>query len=125
MSAHTQAAGANEGRRVLIVEDEALIAFVLEDIVRDLGYEVAAVASTLETAMATEPDSFDLAILDVQLNGMEVYPFAETLMSRGIPYIFASGNGRLAIPDAHRATVLLPKPFRQEALLHALGRMAQ
>ncbi|HEY5047071.1 MAG TPA: response regulator [Rhizomicrobium sp.] len=114
----------SKDRRVLIVEDEALIAFLLEEMIHDLGYEVAAVANSLSKAMATEPASFDMAILDVQLNGEQVYPFAQTLTARGTPYAFATGNGGSDIPEAHRGALLLQKPFQQESLKRVLDRMA-
>jgi CheY-like chemotaxis protein len=83
------------GRRVLIVEDEALIALLLEDMVQELGYEVAGTAHSLDAAMDAEPASYDLAILDVSLSGRDVYPFAVTLAARGTPFAFATGAGAL------------------------------
>ena len=111
-------------RRVLIVEDEALIAFLLEEMIQGLGYEVAGVASALNLAMALDPASFDMAILDVLLNGEEVYPFADTLKARGVPFAFATGNGGDGIPAAHRGVHLLQKPFQLEQLRGALEKMA-
>src|SRR5215469_15186368 len=106
----------NEPHRVLIVEDEALIRFLLEEMVQDLGYGVAGVASGLKQAMATDPDTFDIAILDVQLGGVDVFPFADALAARGKPFAFATGNGGSGIPEKHRNTQLLQKPFQQESL---------
>jgi CheY-like chemotaxis protein len=114
----------SKGRRVLVVEDEALIAFLLEEMIADLGYEVAGTANSLDVAMAAEPDSYDMAILDVSLNGKQVYPFAETLTTRGKPFAFATGNGGSGIPEAHRGALLLQKPFQQESLKRVLDRMA-
>jgi CheY-like chemotaxis protein len=111
----------DKGRRVLIVEDEALIAFLLEELVQELGYPVAAVANTLDTAMEVEPASFDIAILDVLLNGKPVYPFADTLVSRRTPFAFATGGG--TIPEAYRGVLLLQKPFQQESLKRVLDQL--
>ena len=115
----------SKGRRVLIVEDEALIAFLLEEMILDLGYEVAGTANTLDKAMAAAPDTYDMAILDVLLNGKQVYPFAETLKSYGKPFAFATGNGGGGIPEAHRGALLLQKPFQQETLNRVLELMAR
>jgi CheY-like chemotaxis protein len=114
----------SKGRRVLIVEDEALIAFLLEEMITDLGYAVAGTANTLDLAMAAEPESFDMAILDVSLNGRQVYPFAETLATCGKPFAFATGSGGSGIPEAHRGALLLQKPFQQESLKRVLDSMA-
>jgi CheY-like chemotaxis protein len=115
----------SQGRRVLIVEDEALIAFLLEEMIQDLGYQVAGIANSVDAAMAAAPDGYDLAILDVQLAGKHVYPFAETLKARGIPFAFATGNGGSDIPQAHRGAILLHKPFRQESLKIVLDKMSE
>jgi DNA-binding response OmpR family regulator len=111
----------SNGRRVLIVEDEALIAFLLEDMIQELGYEVAGTANSLAAAMDAEPSSYDMAILDVSLNGHNVYPFAVTLAARGTPFAFASGG--VAIPPEHGNAPLLHKPFRQESLARILEAM--
>jgi DNA-binding NtrC family response regulator len=111
-------------RRVLIVEDEALIAFLLEEMIRDLGYEVAGTAHCLSIAQAASHATYDMAILDVKLNGKESYPFAAELAARNVPYAFATGNGSGAIPEPHRTAPLLQKPFRQETLKRILDQMA-
>ena len=115
----------SKGQRVLIVEDEALIAFLLEEMVQELGYEVSSVANTLDAAMAAVPESFDMAVLDVQLAGRDVYPFAEMLKARGKPFAFATGNGGGAIPEPHRGVPLLQKPFQQESLRRVLECLSQ
>lgn len=112
-------------RRVLIVEDETLIGFLLEEMVQDLGYEVAGVLGRLDQAMAAAPDSYDMAILDVQLHGMQVFPFADRLAAQGTPFAFATGNGGNGIPEAYRDAILLQKPFQQESLSRVLGQLSQ
>ena len=111
-------------RRVLIVEDETLIGFLLEEMVQDLGYEVAGVIGRLDQAMAAAPDSYDMAVLDVQLHGTLVFPFADRLISERKPFAFATGNGGAGIPETYRGTILLQKPFQQESLSHVLQQLS-
>jgi CheY-like chemotaxis protein len=111
-------------RRVLVVEDEILIGMLLEDMLGDLGYEVAATASRVEEAAAFARDGqFDAAILDVNLNGQEVYPVAEILAGRGIPFVFATGYGERGLPNAYQDRPTLQKPFQQETLERLLTQL--
>jgi CheY-like chemotaxis protein len=115
---------AKAGRRVLVVEDEFLIRMLLEDMLADLGYEIAAVAGRLEEAaeLAKEVEC-DLAILDVNLDGQDVYPVAELLGKRGIPFIFVTGYGGRGLSDAYRSHPVLQKPFQLEELKKMLGKL--
>ena len=80
--------------RVLVVEDEMTVALLIEDMVTELAYEVAAVVPRLDDAMRLlDSDSFDLAMLDVHLNGKTVFPFAAELEDRDIPFLFATAYG--------------------------------
>lgn len=108
-------------RRVLIVEDEMLIAMMLQDMIADAGLEVEGVANSLKAGMdlASRAD-FDLAILDVNLNGEEVYPVAEILRKRGIPFIFSSGYGVGSIKSEFGKVPQVMKPFQQNMLMAAL-----
>ena len=75
------------GRRVLLVEDEAMIAMLLEDMLEDLGHELVRVANRLEDAVAAAgTEAIDLAILDLNLGGVLTYPAADALAERGIPF---------------------------------------
>jgi CheY-like chemotaxis protein len=105
------------GRRVLVIEDEVLIGMLLEDMLTDLGYAIAGTASRLDeaTGLARTAD-FDLAILDVNLNGRESYPVAEILAERGIPFMFATGYGERGMPSAFQNRPTLQKPFQLESL---------
>src|SRR5689334_2132596 len=77
-------------QRILVVEDEMIVALFIEDLVQELGHEVAGTVSRLDEAMARgQQGDFDLAILDVHLHGQDVFPFAELLRDRGTPFIFA------------------------------------
>jgi CheY-like chemotaxis protein len=113
-------------RRVLVVEDEMVVAMLVEDMVAELGYEVAGVVSRVDEAMArVDSDDFDLAVLDVHLNGRLVFPFADALAARHIPFLFATGYGERGIPPEHSQRLVLQKPYRAEDLKRALSRLMQ
>src|SRR5476651_1944546 len=109
--------------RVLIVEDEIIVALFLEDLLTEFGYEVAGVAGQLDDAMARAPD-YDVAVLDVHLNGRNVFDFADTLAARGTPFVFATGYGERGIPERHRTRPVLQKPFVPDDLKRVLARIA-
>jgi CheY-like chemotaxis protein len=102
--------------RVLIVEDETLVSMLIEDMVCDCGGQVVGPASTFEQAitLAVEED-LDLAILDVNMAGLAVYPVADILRHRGIPFIFVTGYDPGIIPTRYRQAPVLLKPFSYEA----------
>jgi CheY-like chemotaxis protein len=110
------------GVRVLIVEDEIVVALFLEDLLIEFGYEVAGVAGQLDDAMARAPD-YDVAVLDVHLNGRNVFDFADTLAARGTPFVFATGYGERGIPERHRARPVLQKPFQPGDLKQVLAQI--
>jgi CheY-like chemotaxis protein len=97
---------------VLIVEDEIVVALFLEDALAELGYQVAGVASRLDEAMArTKAPDFAAAVLDVHLNGEDVFPLADRLAELQLPFIFATGYGARGIPARHADRPVLQKPF--------------
>ena len=107
--------------RVLIVEDEMLVAMNIEDMLLDLGHEVAGLASRLGAALAlAEEAEFDAAMLDVNLAGENSFPVAERLAARGIPFLFATGYGVQGIEERFRDRPILQKPFRAAELAQAL-----
>lgn len=111
-------------RRVLVVEDELLIGMLLEDMLNDLGYEVVATVGRLEEALQMAREvAVDVAILDVNLNGQEVYPVADVLAGRNIPFVFASGYGDNGLPAPYQNRPTLPKPFQQELLQSRLAAL--
>ena len=113
-------------RRILVVEDEMVVAMLVEDMIAELGYDVAAVVSRVEEAMAlADSGSFDAAVLDVHLNGKKIFPFADALMERHIPFLFATGYGERGIPPHHAQCPVVQKPYRAEDLKRALARLAQ
>jgi CheY-like chemotaxis protein len=110
-----------QGRRILVVEDELMIRMLLHDMLTDLGYTVAAEAGSIEEALAAAKRAdVDLAILDVNLNGQPITPVVEILIERGLPFVFATGYGARGVPEAYRTNPTLQKPFQAEALAQAL-----
>ncbi len=109
----------NDKRRVLIVEDEIVVALFLEDILAEFGYVVAGVVTHLDDAMARETD-YDVAVLDVHINGRNVFDFADLLAAREIPFVFATGYGERGVPERHRGRPVLQKPFQPEDLKRVL-----
>jgi CheY-like chemotaxis protein len=107
--------------RVFVVEDELMIRILLEDMLRDLGYTIAGEAGRVEEALeAAKNVDFDLAILDVNLNGQPVLPVADALAARGTPFVFATGYGDRGIPESYRDRPTLKKPFQIDGLKHVL-----
>ena len=109
------------GRRVLVVEDESMVTMLLQDFLEDMGCEVAGVASRLKEALEKiESATFDVAILDVNLNGQQTLPVAQGLLARGRAFVFATGYGATTVPPELRAVPILQKPFQQQDLERAL-----
>ena len=99
-------------RSILIVEDESLIAMMLEDFIDSLGHSVAGTEHTVEGALArARAGSFDLAILDVHLHGKSCWPVADVLADRAIPFILATGGHTEEPPERHANAPVLSKPF--------------
>jgi CheY-like chemotaxis protein len=101
-----------EGLRVLVVEDEAPIAMLIEDMVQDMGCVVAGFAATVPEALKLAKNgSFDFALLDMNLGGARVDEVAEALAARGIPFAFASGYGRGGLSGPLQDRPVMQKPF--------------
>lgn len=114
------------GRRVLVVEDEALILLVLEDMLAELGCVVAASAATIAEALPLAGgDAYDVAILDVHLGHDLIYSVADAVIARGRPIVLATGSGRETLPERFAHARLLAKPFAfaevEAALIDALA----
>ena len=110
-----------EGLRVLIVEDEAMIAMLIEDLLGELGASPVKIASSIEEASESISSLvFDTAILDVNLRGKVTFPLADMLLERQLPFAFATGYGAATLPEKYRAVPVLQKPFQQEQLERAL-----
>ncbi|HWH17818.1 MAG TPA: response regulator [Allosphingosinicella sp.] len=112
--------------RILIVEDEMLVAMNIEDMLLELGHEVAGIASRLEPALALARESaLDAALLDVNLAGSQSFPVAAALRDRGIPFLFATGYGPKGIIDEFRDWPVLQKPFRAADLERAIASLPE
>lgn len=97
--------------RVLLVEDEPIIAMTAEDMLSDLGVQVVEVAGTLADALrCAESDGFDVALLDVNLNGEDSTPVADRLRALGKPFLFTTGYGSAGVSGAHDDAVVVTKP---------------
>lgn len=114
------------GRRVLVVEDESLVAMLLETILEDMGCMPVGPAATVDEGLAmAESETLDAALLDVNVAGRQIFPVAETLRARGVPFVFSTGYGEGGLPDEWRGQTTLQKPFTEsavrEALMKAMG----
>ena len=109
------------GAKVLVVEDETLISFLIEDMLRELGcaevWHAAAVKQALTLLGERRPD---VAVLDVNLGHELVYPLATWLEAEGIPFVFATGYGRKGVAELWGKRPVVQKPFGREALEAAL-----
>lgn len=109
------------GVRVLIVEDEAAISLLLEDMLLEFGCEIAGSAARVPKAMALlDNGGIDLAILDLNVAGESSYPLAEELSKRKIGFIFSTGYGNIGIKKEFEDSVILTKPFTQRELKECL-----
>jgi CheY-like chemotaxis protein len=110
--------------RILVVEDEYLIRMLLEDMLADLGYDIAAAVGTLAEAkeIAANGD-FNAAVLDVNLDGQEIYPVADILAKRGKPFVFVTGYGEGGLSDPYRDRPALQKPFQAEQIKAVLTKL--
>lgn len=111
------------GRRILVVEDEMMIAMLVEDMLGDLGCEVVGPAHGLESALklANEAVGLDAALLDVNLGGQPVFAVADVLRAKGVPAIFSTGYGEAGLRDVDAGAPVLQKPFRAGDLARALS----
>ena len=108
-------------RRVLVVEDDVMIRMLIEDMLVDLGFAVAAQAAKVHEALAAvNSTDIDVAILDVNLSGETTGPVAEALAARGTPFVFATGYGEHGLPAQFRNRPLLKKPFQIDGLKRML-----
>ena len=109
-------------RRALVVEDEVIIGMLVEDMLQELGYEVAALSTHLDQAVELARGiDIDFAVLDLNLNGRMSYPVADALRERGVPYIFATGYGAKILVPPYTGTPTLQKPFHLDELRRLLA----
>lgn len=114
------------GLRVLVVEDEMTISLLIEDILDDEGCVVVGPFHRVTNALASaQTDAIDLAVLDVNVAGERVFPVAETLAARSIPFLLLSGYGQNALPPDHLDWMVCSKPFKPEKLVYMLRERFQ
>ena len=114
---------------VLLVEDEGMIRMMIAEMLEELGHRVAAETGEIDQAMRLAQNTeFDLAILDVNVNGKVISPVADLIKARNRPFIFATGYGSSGLPEEYRDRPALQKPFQIETLArmidHTLKRTA-
>ena len=113
-------------RRILVVEDEALVAMLVEDALEDAGFgvigPVRSVAQALEVLEAERPDA---AVLDLNLAGENSVSVADALVALGIPFVVAKGYGAAGLPAGHRGVPVLPKPYDPADLTAVLVRLCE
>ena len=102
--------------RVLILEDEALVAMLLEDLVQEFGYDAQAYATSDDALAALDTLQFDVAILDVNLGASLSYGVADALAARGIPFAFATGYGSGGVDPKYRGVTVMRKPIERASL---------
>ncbi len=111
---------------ILVVEDEPLIAILIEDVLIEAGYDVAGPVSRVDAAIKLlETRTVNAAILDVNLGDHDTYPVAETLRTKAIPFLFSTGYSELGIREDFAGTQTIRKPFNEADLLrHVTGLMS-
>jgi CheY-like chemotaxis protein len=121
----SQARARLEGRRILVVEDQALIAMEVQDCLSRAGAIVIGPVGRLERGLAeAQKQSLDAALLDVDLNGARCWPIAEVLAARAIPFAFTTGFATdIVTPERFAGQLVLTKPYREEDLLAVLSKM--
>jgi CheY-like chemotaxis protein len=109
------------GSSVFLVEDEVMIRMMVADMLQELGYSVAAEAGEINEAIRlAQSTDFDLAILDVNVNGKVISPVADLIRARNLPFIFATGYGSSGLPEEYRDRPALQKPFQIETLARVI-----
>jgi CheY-like chemotaxis protein len=110
--------------RVLVLDDEPLIAMLLDDWLEELGYEPVGPANTVAQAIPlVETDRPDAAILDVSLHKTDCYPVADALKARSIPFVFGTGRAEQSIALRHAGRPILTKPYDLNALKSVMGKL--
>lgn len=116
----------DQTRRALVVEDETVIAMLIEDMLADIGFTVIWAPNLPKAVAVAQSGEFSLAVLDVNLgDATNSFAVADILAERGIPFLFSTGYGRGAIDPRFAARPALQKPFRQEALAEAIEGLSR
>lgn len=110
--------------RVLVVEDEMLVLLNVEDMLADLGCESVSAAATVAQAIALiDAQAFDVAMVDVNLDGTKSYEVADALAARGVPFAFSTGYSGQSLDEGYRDRPVLGKPYRVADLVEILKRL--
>lgn len=111
------------GCKVLVVEDEMMIAMLIEDMLEELGCELIGPASKVERALELiASETIEIALFDVNLDGQATDAVAYELQRNGVPFVFATGYGATGVPKQHNDRAVLQKPFQKTDLATALFR---
>jgi CheY-like chemotaxis protein len=113
---HNGSAPASDDKCILVVEDEMLLAMMIEDMLTDIGYRVVKAARVAKASELAATASIACAIIDVNLHGEVSYPIADVLRQRGIPFVFSTGYGQHGLRADYRDSLTLSKPFTQQDL---------
>jgi CheY-like chemotaxis protein len=114
-------AARTSGGSVFLVEDEVMIRMMVADMLEELGYSIAAEAGEVGDALRlAQTIDFDLAILDINVNGKVISPVADLIAARNRPFIFATGYGSSGLPAEYRDRPALQKPFQIETLARTI-----
>ena len=114
------------GQRVLVVEDEMLVLMAIEDMLADLGCTSITVAGTVDKALGLiDTLQFDLATLDVNLNGQRSYPIAKALSDRQVPFAFSTGYGEHGVGEGFGGRPVLNKPYSAPQLIAVLTKLLE
>jgi len=110
------------GRSVLVIEDEMMVLWNIEDVLADLGCTEVSTAATVHQALALiDAQAFDVAMLDVNLDGEPSYAVADALASHGVPFVFSTGFSDPGLGGNYRDRPVLTKPYRDEDLTETLA----
>ena len=117
-------AARTSGGSIFLVEDEVMIRMMVADMLEELGYIIAAEAGEVgEAIRLAQSIEFDIAILDVNVNGKVISPVADLIAARNRPFIFATGYGSSGLPAEYRDRPALQKPFQIETLARAIDQV--
>jgi CheY-like chemotaxis protein len=111
------------GSHILVVEDDIMNLLLIEGILVDLGASVTTAATADQALTLIDAKVFDVAMLDVNLNGIKSYPVADALTACGVPFAFTTGYSERALRDGYHELPVLQKPFRAQQLVSTITRL--
>ncbi len=112
------------GCRVLVVEDEMMVAWEVEDVLSGWGCTVVGPVGRVDKALAMlDAEAVDMAVLDINLNGQNSYPVAGALEARGVPFVLLTGYGKDSLPSSYQTCPMLQKPFERFELGDMLTKL--